>query len=209
VIKQYAGSFGAWLILGAAPFGWVGVAGAAVIEAAPPPAQATASISGHFALNGTDGRRVTDASFRGKWLVVYFGYTSCPDICPTVILRIGQAMTAIGSAADQVQPIFITVDPARDTPEHLAKYMASFDPRVIGLRGDAAQTREAARQFHVYYRTRSLDGGDYSVDHSSFLYIVDPQGSFSKLLADSLSSDQLAAELRSLIKQGQAGKSAR
>jgi len=188
-----------------ASFSLIGIALAADAAPAPPPTQA-AAISGHFALDATDGRKVTDATFRGKWLVVYFGYTSCPDICPTVILRIGQALTSIGTAAGQVQPIFITVDPARDTPEHLAKYMASFDPRVIGLRGDAAQTQEAARQFHVYYRTRSLDSGDYSVDHSSFLYIIDPDGHFSKLLADTLSSDQLAAQFRTLVRQGQAAK---
>jgi protein SCO1/2 len=179
--------------------------GRPVISAAQPEAPTwVAAISGHFALQATDGRQVTDANFRGKWLVVYFGYTSCPDVCPTVILRLGQALTSIGPAASQIQPIFISVDPARDTPEHLATYMASFDSRVIGLRGDAEQTRQAAKQFHVYYRTRRLDGGDYSVDHSSFLYVIDPQGNFSKLLADSLSSDQLAAEFRTLVMPRQA-----
>ena len=195
-----------WEFLLVASFGWGGVALAA---GTAPVAQSAPSISGHFALDGPDGRKVTDATFRGKWLVVYFGYTSCPDVCPTVILRIGQALTVIGAAANQVQPILITVDPARDTPEHLAKYMASFDSRVIGLRGNAAQTQEAARQFHVYYRTRNLEGGDYSVDHSSFLYVIDPQGNFSKLLADTLSSDQLAAQFRTLVRQDRAANHSR
>lgn len=137
-----------------------------------------------------------------EWLVVYFGYTSCPDVCPTVIMRIGQALTSAGVAASHIQPIFITVDPARDTPDHLAKYMASFDPRIIGLRGDTAQTQEAAKQFHVYYRKRALDSGDYSVDHSSFLYVIDPQG-HSKLLADTLSADQMAAEFRTFPTRAQ------
>ena len=188
----------------ATSLGSIGIALPALVVPATQPVAAVAAISGHFALEATDGRQVTDANFRGKWLVVYFGYTSCPDVCPTVILRIGQALTSIGSASSQVQPIFITVDPARDTPEHLAKYMASFDPRVIGLRGDAAQTQEAAKQFHVYYRTRSLGSDDYSVDHSSFLYVIDPQGHFSKLLADTLSSEQMAAELRTLVRRGEA-----
>lgn len=137
-----------------------------------------------------------------EWLVVYFGYTSCPDVCPTVIMRIGQALTSAGVAASHIQPIFITVDPARDTPDHLAKYMASFDPRIIGLRGDTAQTQEAAKQFHVYYRKRALGSGDYSVDHSSFLYVIDPQG-HSKLLADTLSADQMAAEFRTFPTRAQ------
>jgi protein SCO1/2 len=184
---------------------------AAPVAAAPAARQAAtpspeSSIAGHFALDAPDGSTVTEATFRGKWLVVYFGYTSCPDVCPTVILRIGQALSALGAAADEIQPIFITVDPARDTSQHLAKYMAAFDPRVIGLRGDAERTREAASQFHVYYRKRSLGNDEYSVDHSLFLYVIDPRGHFSKLLADTLSADQLAAEFRTLARQQQAAK---
>jgi len=94
------------------------------VEAAVPP------ISGHFALQTVDGRDVTDATWRGKWLLVYFGYTSCPDICPTVLLRVGQALDALGPLAGRVQPIFITVDPERDTAQRLATYMAAFDSRV-------------------------------------------------------------------------------
>lgn len=170
--------------------------------AANPPA-AVAAISGHFALAAPDGRKVTDANYRGKWLVVYFGYTSCPDVCPTVILRIGQALDSLGARAERIQPIFITVDPLRDTPERLAHYMASFNPRVVGLRGDAQETRETARQFHVYYRTRDFGNGEYSVDHSSFLYVINPEGRFTKLLPDTLSADQLASELTTLTRRGQ------
>ena len=170
--------------------------------AANPPA-AVAAISGHFALAAPDGRKVTDANYRGKWLVVYFGYTSCPDVCPTVILRIGQALDSLGARAERIQPIFITVDPLRDTPERLAHYLASFNPRVVGLRGDAQETRETARQFHVYYRTRDFGNGEYSVDHSSFLYVINPEGRFTKLLPDTLSADQLASELTTLTRRGQ------
>ena len=156
------------------------------------------SISGHFTLQTLDGREVTDAAYRGKWLLVYFGYTSCPDICPTTLLRMGQALQTLGPLADKVQPIFITLDPVRDTRPRLTKYMAAFDARLIGLRGDSEQIREAARQFHVYYRLRSLGNGEYTVDHSSFLYVVGPDGHFAKLLADSVPADQLADELRQL-----------
>lgn len=166
-----------------------------------PPADAALlpSISGHFALQALDGREVTDAAYRGKWLLVYFGYTSCPDICPTVLLRVGQALDQIGPLADRVQPIFITVDPARDTAQRLKQYMGAFSPRIVGLRGDPQQVGEAARQFHVFYRTRDLGNGEYTVDHSSFLYVVSPEGRFEKLLADSLPADKLAGELRALV----------
>ena len=157
-------------------------------------------ISGHFALTGVDEHGVTDATYRGKWLLVYFGYTYCPDVCPTVLLRVGQALDSLGPVADRVQPVFITVDPARDTSEHLKKYLASFSPRIIGLRGTAEQTAAAARQFHVYYRARSLGDGEYSVDHSSLIYVIGPDGKFAKLLADSLPVERLVAELRELTK---------
>lgn len=157
-------------------------------------------ISGHFELQTLDGRQVTDAKYRGKWLLVYFGYTYCPDICPTVLLRVGKALDALGRASRRIQPIFITVDPARDTAHRLAQYLGAFDHRIIGLRGNPYQIQAAALAFHVYYRARSLGNGEYSVDHSSFLYLMAPDGHFEKLLADSLPSEQLAAELRQVVK---------
>jgi protein SCO1 len=175
----------------------------AVVSGQPP---ATPSMPGHFTLETPDGRQVTDANYRGKWLLVYFGYTSCPDICPTVLLRIGLALDSIGPVAQRIQPIFITVDPARDTPERLTQYLAAFNPRIVALRGDLQRTQEAAKNFHAYFRKRSLGNDDYTVDHSSFLYLINPQGRFDKLLADSLSVEQIAAELRTLA--GASGRTA-
>jgi protein SCO1 len=169
--------------------------GAVPVSAAAP----LPSISGHFSLQTLDGREVTDATYRGKWLLVYFGYTSCPDICPTVLLRIGQALDSLGSLADRVQPIFITVDPSRDSASRLKQYMAAFNPHIVGLRGNPQQIGEAAREFHVYYRNRDLGNGEYTVDHSSFLYVVTPEGRFQKLLQDSLPADTLTTELRTLV----------
>jgi len=176
-----------------------GAAAAGAPDAAGAPAAPVPAISGHFKLQALDGHAVTDATYRGKWLLVYFGYTSCPDICPTVLVRVGQALDSLGSLADRVQPIFITVDPERDTPQRLSKYLAAFSSRIVGLRGNPEQIQQAARQFHVYYRARALGNGEYTVDHSSFLYVVTPEGQFEKLLADSLPADKLAAELRVLI----------
>ena len=161
------------------------------------------SISGHFRLNKLDGQEVTDATYRGKWLLVYFGYTYCPDVCPTVLIRMGQALHELGSFADQIQPLFITVDPDRDTAQHLQQYMSAFDSRILGLRGDPEQIRAAARQYHVYDRARSLGDGEYSVDHSSYLSVIGPSGHFSRVLADSLPADQLAGALRVLAGKAQ------
>ncbi len=182
-------------------------AGTVTAAAAPapiqPPATGAASISGHFTLNKLDGREVTDVTYRGKWLVIYFGYTYCPDVCPTVLMRIGKALDELGGLADRIQPIFITVDPDRDTAPHLTQYMTAFNSRIIGLRGDSEQTRAAARQFHVYYRNRDLGNGEYSVDHSSYLYVMAPNGRFAKLLADSMPADQLAEALKALASEAQ------
>jgi cytochrome oxidase Cu insertion factor (SCO1/SenC/PrrC family) len=187
------------------PAGGTCIAADPAAAAAPAPqagesrTAARPAISGHFELESTDGRPVTDATYRGKWLVVYFGYTFCPDICPTVLTRVAQTLDILGPASEHVQPIFITVDPARDTASHLSQYLAAFGHNIVGLRGNADQTRAAAREFHVYYRMRSLGNGAYSVDHSSFLYVIAPDGQFAKLLADSLPPVQIAQELRQLF----------
>lgn len=157
-------------------------------------------IAGDFELETLDGRTVTEADYRGKWLLVYFGYTSCPDVCPTVLNEVGGALNELGPLAARLQPIFITVDPTRDKPKVLAAYLQSFDPRIVGLYGSGEQTEAAAKQFHVYYRLRSLGNGQYTVDHSGFLYVIDPKGKFVKLLTGDLPGHQMAQALRSVVR---------
>ena len=157
-------------------------------------------IAGNFELETLDGRTVTEADYRGKWLLVYFGYTSCPDVCPTVLNEIGGALNELGPLAAKLQPIFITVDPTRDKPKVLAAYLQSFDPRIVGLYGSGEQTEAAAKNFHVYYRLRSLGNGQYTVDHSGFLYVIDPKGKFVKLLTGDLPGHQMAQALRSVVR---------
>jgi protein SCO1 len=176
------------------------VLAATAMAAAVSETQAPAPISGHFVLTATDGSNVTDATYRGKWLLVYFGYTSCPDVCPTVLNEIGTALDALGPLADKVQPLFITVDPVRDTAQSLAAYLGSFDPRIVGLSGTPEQIESAAKSYHVYYRARNLGGGEYAIDHSSFLYVMNPDGGFAELLAGDLPGHKLADELRKLVK---------
>jgi len=167
------------------------------LGATPPPMPA---IAGQFDLETLDGREVTDADYRGKWLLIYFGYTYCPDVCPTVLNEIGTALNELGPTAAKVQPIFITIDPARDKAPVMKAYLKSFDPRIVGLRGDGDETEATAKAFHVYYQPRALGNGQYTVDHSGFLYLINPKGKFATLLTASLPGHEIAQELRKRVK---------
>ena len=157
---------------------------AALIAVLPRPrCGAAPAIDGPFALATLDGREVTLADYRGKWLLIYFGYTFCPDVCPATLTEIGEALKDFGPEAARVQALFITVDPVRDKAPVLWRYLKAFDPRIEGLRGDAEAIEAAEKSFHVYYRARSIGGGQYAIDHSSYIYVVDPKGRFVQLLA--------------------------
>jgi protein SCO1/2 len=143
-------------------------------------------------------RRLED--FRGKAVVVFFGFTHCPDVCPTTLADLSQVMKALGPDADRVQVLFVTVDPERDTREVLGKYVGAFDPRFLGLSGDAGATQRAAREFKVYYEKRKTSDG-YSVDHSGQTYVIDPRGRLRLFVRpDRLASD-LLEDLRTLLKE--------
>jgi protein SCO1 len=157
------------------------------------------AIDGRFSLTGTDGRTVTDEDFHGKWQIVYFGYTFCPDVCPTTLAEITNALAELGMRGRDVQPIFITLDPARDSAKVLAEYLKAFDSRFVGLRGDPETIQALARQFHVYFRLRGLGNGEYTVDHSSFIYIFDPKGGFVEVLTGDLPGHALTDALRKLL----------
>ena len=165
-----------------------------------PAAEPAPPINGHFALSTLDGKDVTDADFHGKWLLIYFGYTYCPDVCPTTLNQIGLALNALGPKAKDFQPVFITVDPVRDSVQVMKSYLKSFDPRILGLRGAPDDIEAAAKSFHVYYRPRSLGNGQYTVDHSSYIYAIDPSGKFAALLQADLPGHSLADALRKLDK---------
>jgi len=133
-------------------------------------------------------------------VVVFFGFTHCPDVCPTTLADLSQVLKALGPDADRVQVLFVTVDPERDTPEVLGKYVGAFDPRFLGLYGDAAATQRAAREFKVYYEKRKTSDG-YSIDHSGQTYVIDPQGRLRLFVRpDRLASD-LPEDLRTLVKE--------
>jgi protein SCO1/2 len=179
---------GLWLVTAVA----VAVAGA----------QPALSIGGHFTLEDIDGRTVTQASFPGKWPLIYFGFTSCPQTCPTALHQIRAALDALGPDGSSVQPVFVTLDPERDTPERLGAYLEHFDPRIIGLRGSRAQIDAAVAAFRVYFRVnkKTPQSEAYTIDHSSFLFLMKPDGSFARVLPADGSGHALADELRAQLR---------
>ena len=154
------------------------VAFAAFLCIGPSTAQA-ASIGGPFELVDHTGQTVTEESFDDRYLLVYFGYAYCPDICPTELLIMGQAVDELGDLSDEVQPLFVTVDPARDTVEYLAEYVPTFHPRLVGLTGSDEQINAAVKAYRVFYRLNEPDeDGNYLVDHTSYVYFMDPDGDY-------------------------------
>ncbi|MBN8941594.1 MAG: SCO family protein [Rhizobiales bacterium] len=154
-------------------------------------------VGGPFALVDQHGRPRTDADFRGSLMLVYFGYTYCPDICPADLLSMGQAIDLLGPAGDAVQPLFVTVDPERDTSAHLAEYVPLFHPRLIGLTGSPEAIGRAAAAYKVYFRKDGQgDRGSYSVDHSAFIYLMDRDGGYLGFVPPGTPPDRLAAAIR-------------
>jgi protein SCO1/2 len=163
-------------------------------------AAAIPGIGAHFTLTTPEGTAVTEHSFPGKWLLVYFGYTFCPDACPTALNALGTTLDELGPLASEVQPIFITVDPERDTPQVIATYVKAFDPRIVGLSGTSEQVAAAAKEFRVYYKVRPLARDEYAIDHSSFIYLINPRGQVVDLLTGNPQGHSMAEELRRLVK---------
>ena len=164
-----------------------------------------AAIGGPFTLTDQDGRTVTDSSFAGKYRIIYFGYTYCPDVCPTDAQHIGAGLRLIEKAdpalAARIVPIFITVDPARDTPAVLKTFTAAFHPRMVGLTGSAEAIAATAKAYAVYYRKGTVtENGGYMVDHSSVAYLMAPDGKPLALLPVEKTPEAVADEVRRWVK---------
>jgi protein SCO1 len=159
------------------------------------------AIGGPFALENTDGQMVTNATYRGKYMLVYFGYTYCPDVCPTTLQALANALDLLGPKVNEVAPVFITVDPARDTPTVMKRYTAAFSSRVIGLTGTAAEIAAVAREYHVYYAKHVTGPGpdDYAMEHSSVIYLMGRDGRFIAPIPEG-SPRQMAADMARLIR---------
>lgn len=179
---------------------WLGSTIAPVSKGAE--AQGEALIGGDFSLIDGTGKTVTNKDFRGKYMLVYFGFTHCPDICPTSLLLIQNAINQLGDKGKQVVPMFITLDPERDTPDAVGKYVAHFGPSFVGLSGSPAQIKQAADAYKIYYRkVQEPDSAmGYVIDHSGFMYLMDPDGKyvthFPHTIAEQSLTDGLAAAIK-------------
>jgi protein SCO1 len=156
----------------------------------------TAAIGGPFRLIDQNGEPFSDQDLKGKSFLVFFGFTHCPDVCPTTLFDISEIMRNLGSDADRTAAVFITVDPERDTPAALKEYLSSFDPHVRALSGDPADIAAVAKAYRVYYRKVPLEGGDYTMDHTAIVYLMDKQGQFVSPFNMRRTADVAAAELR-------------
>ena len=152
-------------------------------------------------IDASTGRQITDRDFRGKWLLVFFGYTHCPDICPTTLSDIAETMANLGPLADQVQPLFITVDPKRDTQQVLNEYTGAFDPRIRGLTGTSDQIAAAAKAYGVYYAKREI-GDDYYMDHAGATYVMRPDGTYARAFLSTDGPEEMTQRLRQLLGKG-------
>ena len=184
-------------LIAAAALALAGCSGAA--PAAEPPL-AGADIGGDFALTASDGRTVRWGDFAGKYRVVYFGYAFCPDICPTDMQRVAQGLKVLKASnpakAAKIQPLFITIDPERDTQKVVGEFAAAFSPDIIGLTGTPEQIAAAAKAFRVFYaKGEAVAGGGYLVDHSNIVYLFGPDGEPLATLPVDQGADAVAAEL--------------
>jgi len=157
------------------------------------------AIGGSFRLVDQNGKTVTDADLKGKWSLVYFGYTHCPDACPTALNDLAIALDQLGPKREAVRSVFITVDPERDTPEVLKDYVASFDAPILALSGSPEEIARAAKAYRVYYAKHPEPGGDYSMDHSSVIYVMDPEGRFTASFTHESAPEQISERLKKLI----------
>jgi protein SCO1/2 len=155
---------------------------------------------GPFELIDQTGHAVTNRDFLGNYMLIYFGYTHCPDICPTSLMRMTGALRKMGERENAIAPIFISVDSLRDTPERMAPYVKAFHPRLIGLSGDAEAISAAARAYWVQYFAGTIEG-EYVVGHTGYFYLVGPDGEFIEKIKDSISADALATKLLGYLDQ--------
>jgi len=163
---------------------------------ASPLANPTAAIGGPFRLTDQNGNSISDRDLRGRPFLVFFGFTHCPEVCPTALADISQVMDKLGPDAEKMNALFVTVDPERDTPAVLKDYLASFNPRLIGVGGDAEALAAVARGYRVYYKKVPLKDGDYTMDHTAIVYLMDKKGQFVSPFSLRRRPEEAAAELR-------------
>ena len=159
-------------------------------------------IGGPFRLTSHEGKPFTEDDLKGKPFAVFFGFTHCPEVCPTTLHDLSQDLEALGRDGDRLRVAFITVDPARDTPELLKTYLSSFDPRIVGLTGTEEEVAAAAKAYKIYYRKVPTEGSDYTMDHSASIFLMDSKGEFFGTSNFQEKEDVRRSKLRQLIRNG-------
>jgi protein SCO1/2 len=164
--------------------------------------QSRVPIGGPFRLTSHEGKPFTDQDLKGKPFVVFFGFTHCPEVCPTTLYDLTQDLEALGKDADKLRVAFITVDPAQDTPELMKTYLSSFDPRIVGLTGTEEEIAAVARAYKIYYRKVPTESGGYTMDHTASIFLMDSKGDFYGTSNFQEAQDVRRAKLRQLVKNG-------
>jgi protein SCO1/2 len=159
------------------------------------------AVGGPFKLIGTDGQEVTEAAVKGKYSLFFFGFTFCPDACPTALNTFTLVLSKLGADADKIQPVFVSIDPERDKPAVLKEYLTSFDPRIMGLTGTPEEIADTAKKFRVYY-ARQGEGEFYLMDHSTAIIVMNPDFEYAGVLAGNMQPDEMVTRLKELFAQG-------
>jgi len=162
----------------------------------PAPVALTSAVGGPFSLSDQNGRPITDQDLKGRPFLVFFGFTNCPDVCPTALFEMSEILRALGPEADRINAVFITIDPERDTPAVIKDYLSSFDPHLVGLTGDPAAIAAVAKAYRVYSKKVPLDQGGYTMDHTAIVYLMDKSGRFVSPFSLKRTTDTAAADLR-------------
>ena len=190
----------------AAFIAWNRIAGESSRAGGNGPITSTVKIGGPFALTDHTGARVSEETFRGKLLLIYFGYGYCPDVCPTELANMAAALDALGKKGDAVTPMFITVDPERDTVKFLSEYVTQFHPRFVGLTGSGEEIAAVAKQYRVFYQKASDPSAtDYLMNHSSFVYLMGRGGEFLTMFRGATKPEAMAETISAYIERDRTG----
>jgi protein SCO1 len=192
-------SFLACRTLGLLAMLWVGACG----QALPQP---LSSLGVPFELTDHNGKRFASSALAGRPYAIFFGFTHCPDVCPTTLMEMSGNLQALGADADRLTIVFVTVDPERDTPDQLKQYLAAFDPRIIGLTGSGEEIAAAAKGWNAFYNKVPEDDGSYTIAHSAYVYLMDAENRLAGTLGFQESEAEQLAKLRALLARGTAGK---
>lgn len=200
--KRIALVFGLVLAALAIEWAWLQTEGRnSAGQVSPLSAVQPAGLGGSFSLIDHDGKAVSDRDYQGQLVLLVFGYTFCPDVCPTTLQRVAEALDLLDVRAERVQPLFVSIDPERDSPDALAAYVAAFHPKLVGLTGSPEQLRQITASYRVYH-AKAGSGDDYLIDHSAYIYLIGADGDLLTYLRHDAAPDAIAAVLEPLLPRG-------